>query len=82
MVKVTTAANVWLILDATRNTSNVVTLNLNADQSSAENTYSGWCDFTSNGFKVRGTDGAINTSSGNYIFMAFASAPFKFSLAR
>ena len=82
MVKVTTAANVWLILDATRNTSNVVTLNLNADQSSAENTYSGWCDFTSNGFKVRGTDGAINTGSGTYIYMAFASAPLKFSLAR
>ena len=82
MVKVTTAANVWLILDATRNTSNVVTLNLNADQSSAENTYSGWCDFTSNGFKVRGTDGAINTGSGTYIYMAFASNPFKYSLAR
>ena len=82
MVKVTTAANVWLILDATRNTSNVVTLNLNADQSSAENTYSGWCDFTSNGFKVRGTDGAINTGSGTYIYMAVASNPFKYSLAR
>ena len=83
MVKVTTASNVWLILDAVRNTSNVVTLNLNADQSAAENTFSGWCDFTSNGFKIRnGSDGAINTSSGNYIFMAFATSPFKYSLAR
>jgi hypothetical protein len=81
MVK-TSGDNVWLILDATRNTSNVVTLNLNANQSSAENTYSGWCDFTSNGFKVRGTDGAINTGSGLYIYMAFASSPFKYSLAR
>jgi hypothetical protein len=82
MVKVTTNANVWLILDAVRNTSNVVTLNLNADQSAAENTYSGWCDFTSNGFKVRGTDTAINATSGTYIYMAFAQNPFKYSLAR
>ena len=82
MVKRTDAVNVWLILDATRNPSNVVTLNLNANTSVAENTYSGWCDFTSNGFKVRGTDTAINATSGTYIYMAFASNPFKYSLAR
>ena len=82
IIKVTSATNVWLMLDATRNTSNVVTLNLNANTSAAENTNSGWCDFTSNGFKVRGTDGAINTNSGTYIYMAFASNPFKYSLAR
>ena len=83
MLKVTSAANVWLMLDGTRNPSNVVTLNLNADQSSAENTYSsGWVDFTSNGFKIRDNSTATNTNGGTYIYMAFASAPLKFSLAR
>ena len=32
-------------------------------------------DFLSNGFKARATDGAINQSGGNYIYMAFAEAP-------
>jgi len=39
-------------------------------------------DLTSNGFKIRGTDGAVNTSGAGYIYMAFAENPFKNSLAR
>ena len=82
MVKNATAANVWLMLDAARNTYNVVTLNLNANHSAADNSNT-WVDFVSNGFKVRNaTDGAINTSGDNYIYMAFAESPFKTSLAR
>jgi hypothetical protein len=39
-------------------------------------------DFLSNGFKIRTTEGGYNTSSGTYIFMAFAENPFKNALAR
>jgi hypothetical protein len=84
IIKVTSASNVWLMLDATRNPYNFVDLNLNANSSAAENTFTGgWADFNSNGFKIRtGSDGAINTNAGTYIYMAFASNPFKYSLAR
>jgi hypothetical protein len=39
-------------------------------------------DLLSNGFKCRGTDGAINSSGNTYIYMAFAEKPFKYSTAR
>jgi hypothetical protein len=39
-------------------------------------------DSLSNGFKIRGTDGNVNTNSATYIYMAFAENPFKYSLAR
>jgi hypothetical protein len=81
MFKNVSAANVWLMLDASRNPYNVVTLNLNANQSASDNSNT-WCDFNSNGFKVRNaSDGAINTSGNTYIYMAFASNPFKYANA-
>ena len=33
-------------------------------------------DYLSNGFKLRGTSGGTNASSGRYIYMAFAESPF------
>ena len=41
-------------------------------------------DIVSNGFKIRASDGTFNNSgsSGQYIFIAFAHAPFQFSRAR
>jgi hypothetical protein len=39
-------------------------------------------DIVSNGFKLRGDGGATNNSGENYIYMAFAENPFKYSLAR
>ena len=33
-------------------------------------------DFVSNGIKIRTTNGDINTSGANYIYMAFAETPF------
>ena len=39
-------------------------------------------DFLSNGFKFRHSSQAGNNSSGAYIYMAFAEAPFKYSNAR
>jgi hypothetical protein len=71
----------WGIVDATRNPSNVVGEYLAADTSGAGATYS-MLDMVSNGFKIRWSDTSTNASGGTYIFMAFASAPLKFSLAR
>ena len=85
MIKVTSITNVWLIIDTSRSPYNVANLNLNANDSVAENTAStgAWLDFLSNGFKIRnGTDGAINTNGNNYIYACFAENPFKNSLAR
>jgi len=47
-----------------------------ANASDAEVTDSKLIDFTANGFKIRSSNGAINASGGNYIFMAFAENPF------
>ena len=39
-------------------------------------------DFVSNGFKLRLTDSNVNSSGVQYIYMAFAEQPFKFTRAR
>jgi hypothetical protein len=71
----------WVIVDTTRNTSNVMNSLLRPNTSDAEATAT-WIDALSNGFKCRETYTGLNASGGTYIYMAFASAPLKFSLAR
>ena len=39
-------------------------------------------DALSNGFKIRNSSAAMNASGGTYIYAAFASNPFKNSLAQ
>ena len=70
----------WHIWDSTRNTSNEVTRYLSADDTSAEAT-DGGLDILSNGFKPRKTGSGLNASGDTYIYLAFASQPFKFSNA-
>ena len=65
----------WLIFDNKRDTTNANSAILQPNVSSAEAT-SDFLDFTSNGFKLRTTDGAINYSGATYIYMAFAENPF------
>ena len=77
----TTAGNSWHMIDTARGTYNVYGPSLDANASSAEITYT-ICDLLSNGFKLRDTNQAWNKSSDLYIYMAFASNPFKTSLAR
>jgi hypothetical protein len=77
----TTAGNAWHMIDTARGTYNVYGPSLDANASSAEITYT-ICDLLSNGFKLRDTNQAWNKSGDVYIFMAFASNPFKFALAR
>ena len=82
MLKRTNSTSNWSILDSQRNTFNVVTGYIDANVSSAEATNFNWADFTSNGFKFRGTNSTWNASGSNYIFLCFAEQPFKYSNAR
>ena len=73
----------WVMQDTSRSPFNQTADTLftnNANASSSNSIYA--IDILSNGFKTRGTDGAVNESSATYVYMAFAESPFKNSLAR
>lgn len=81
LTKRTDSTGDWQLMDSSRDTYNVSNKALFPNTSDAETTgYSK--DFLSNGFKIRDSGASLNASGGTYIFMAFASAPLKFSLAR
>jgi hypothetical protein len=87
MIKSSSGVENWFIMDSSRDTYNVTYLQLFPNLANAETSGSGRSpqviqDFLSNGFKVRGANNEINTSSGTYIYAAFAESPFKNSLAR
>ena len=84
MIKRTdTSGTDWVLLDSSRDPTNVVDQYLAANLSDAEGVYANdKVDFLSNGFKQRGTASGQNASGGTYIYMAFAENPFKNSLAR
>jgi hypothetical protein len=83
LIKSTTSANDWIIEDTARNAYNVSNSKLSPNTSGAEftDTNAVGIDFLSNGFKIRGIDGSINTSN-TYIYAAFAESPFRNALAR
>ena len=81
MIKGSSLTSHWIVLDNTRNPYNVTDSILYPHLSNAEATVTTG-DHLSNGFKVRNTFGAGNSSGDNYIYMAFAENPFKNSLAR
>ena len=82
MVKRTdTAGYGWFMWDSSRNTYNVVNLYLQANASTAEQTFAS-LDILSNGFKIRGAPADFNATSSTQIYAAFAENPLKFSLAR
>ena len=82
MVKRTDTTSNWVVMDTARDTYNAAGLLLRPNLSDAESDDRPSMDFLSNGFKWRATTAAFNASGGTYIFAAFASAPFKFALAR
>ena len=82
MIKGSSFLSNWRIADSARNTYNVASANLEANLTDAEGATANTVDFLSNGFKIRGTGGDLNTSSGTIIYMAFAQNPFKYSNAR
>jgi len=81
LVKSTGASN-WFFWDTARNAFNATTTPLFPNSSSAEEVTLYPIDVLSNGFKLRGASGLGINESSNYIYMAFAEAPFKFANAR
>jgi len=77
----TTAAG-WLMLNGASQVYNVQGPALFTESAGTEGTSTAYIDFLSNGFKQRSTNGALNAASTNYIYMAWAESPFKYSLAR
>ena len=74
----------WVIHDATRETGNPTLRRLSPNKTDAESTFTGTTaliDFLSNGFKIRG-NGSLIGASVDYVFYAFAEAPFKYARAR
>ena len=73
-----TSANQWGIYDSARAPNNEITMNLDADSNSAENTATNYddLDFLSNGFKLYEENDDINADGGSYVYFAFAEFPF------
>jgi len=86
MVKRSSTTGEWRIMDSTRTSYNWTSNILFADFNSAENTSEAestyGVDLLANGFKIRASHEAYNTSGETYIYMAFAENPFKNSNAR
>jgi hypothetical protein len=74
LIKVTNTASNWFIQDNKRLGFNASNSTLNADLSDAESS-TNRLDILSNGFKLRNTSGAVNSSANTYIYMAFAENP-------
>lgn len=74
----------WLVLDSKRSVGNTIDESLYASLSHAEAANDGAArgvDFLSNGFKIRGTNAAVNGSNYSYIYAAFAEMPEKIARA-
>jgi hypothetical protein len=83
LVKLSSGVENWYVQDSARGIYNANTYGLYPNLSNAEQNSTAYSvDFLSNGFKLRTSDTSINTSSGTYIYAAFAENPFKYSLAR
>jgi len=81
MYKRTDSAGSWVILDSSRNPSNVTTQYLYPNASDAEASAT-FVDFVSNGIKFRTTYTDTNGSGATYLYACWAENPFKFSNAR
>jgi len=82
LFKVTSISDEWRIYDEDRLGYNTVANILVPNASDSEAVTGNPVDILSNGFKVRGSGASINSSGQTYIYIAFASNPFKYSLAR
>jgi len=82
MTKMTDGGAEWTIFDTKRDTYNLSERILQADLADAERTDLDEIDILSNGFKCKYNGGRTNQSGKNYIYLAFASNPFKYATAR
>ena len=77
LVKRTDGTDHWTLWDNKRESNpnnNVLYPSLTDAESTSDSSY--LCDFLSNGIKWRGTSTGMNASGANYVYMAFAEAPF------
>ena len=79
---ISNAATNWYLWDSVRSAYNSNYNLAYPGSNDAENTTALPVDFLSNGFKPRVAGNGFNTGSATVIYMAFASNPFKYSLAR
>jgi hypothetical protein len=90
MIKCSSASGTssnWIVQDTTRDTYNampdILLPNLsNAELTDSATTTGYLIDCLSNGFKIRTNNSNWNANGSTYIFACFATAPFKYSLAR
>lgn len=78
-----TAVENWIIHDTARDDYNVTSKELipNGPTPAVEGSTTPF-DILSNGFKMRTTSAALNSSAQTYVFAAFAEAPFNYARAR
>jgi hypothetical protein len=76
LMKRTDAAANWTMWDSKREGYNSTNDEIYANTTAAEGSGNVYINLLSNGFKWLQTDGMVNASGGNYIYMAFAEAPF------
>ena len=71
----------WYMLDNKRNPYNPVDVELNSNNDQSDSgTSLKWCDFLSNGFKLRTSNDAVNYHNNyKYIYLAWAESPFKYA---
>jgi hypothetical protein len=68
----------WTMMDTARDPFNMAERNMRANSTIADDTGEADLDFVSNGIKHRGGASArFNASGAKYVYMAFASSPFK-----
>jgi hypothetical protein len=83
MVKRTDAVAHWQMHDTKRSVYNPSGIGLLANTNDSDGVTAVYdMDITSNGFKLRATHAGQNASGGTYIYLAFASVPFKYANAR
>jgi hypothetical protein len=80
LIKSSTSAENWWLMDSARDPYNVASLYLNPNTSNAEASFA-TMDFLSNGFKLRYNGAAVNQAQ-TYIYACFAENPFKIANAR
>jgi len=81
LIKSSTGAENWWLLDSARSANNVASLYLHPNTTNADQSFA-TMDFLSNGFKLRYNGAAVNANGATLIYAAFAENPFKYANAR
>jgi len=79
MIKGTSAGREWVMYDNKRTPDNGVYLRSNTSAGEQTDATNHDISFLSNGFKIRGGSGDINTTGESYVYMCFADQPFKYA---